>query len=77
MLVGLYDAELMETRLFMSKEPKWKEKIKTVLVRQLSPDRHELKTTYVNSFKLIENSKRTRNSNINSSEKTENSKNIT
>ena len=54
-LKGLYDAELKETSLiFISKEPKWKEEIKAVLVRQLSPDRHVFKTTYVNSRKQQE-----------------------
>ena len=48
----------------------------------LSPDRHKLETKYINSFEMIENSKRadkmweTRNSNIDSSETTENSENV-
>ena len=70
---------------FMPKEPKRKGEInavKAVLDRQLSPDTHEFKTTYVNSFEIIENSKRademweTRNSNIDTSEKTGNSKSV-
>ena len=69
----------------MPKEPKRKGEInavKAVLDRQLSPDTHEFKTTYVNSFEIIENSKRademweTRNSNIDTSEKTGNSKSV-
>ena len=48
MLKGLYDAALKETSLFfMPKEPKHKREIKAVLDRQLSPDRHELKTIYI------------------------------
>ena len=59
MLKGLYDAELKETCLFFSpKEPTQKREIKAVLDQQISPDRHELKTMYVNSFEIIENSKR-------------------
>ena len=80
-LKGLYDAELKETSLiFISKEPKWKEEIKAVLVRQLSPDRHVFKTTYVNSFEIVENSRRedkmreTRNSNTDSSKTAEDNK---
>ena len=42
----------------MPKEPKRKREIKAVLDYQLSPDTHEFKTTYVNSFERIENSKR-------------------
>ena len=67
---------------FYAKEPKQNREIKAVLDQQLSPDRHEFKTTYVKSFEMIENSKRadkmweTRNSNINSSYKTENNKSI-
>ena len=66
----------------MPKEPKWKGEIKAVLDWKLSPDRDELKTTYVNSFEMIENSKRadkmweTRNSNTDSYETTENSKSV-
>ena len=66
----------------MPKEPKWKGEIKAVLDWNLSPDRDELKTTYVNSFEMIENSKRadkmweTRNNNIDSSETTENGKSV-
>ena len=59
MLKGLYDAELKETCLFFkSKEPKRKGDIKAVLDQQLYPDRHEFKTTYVNSFEMIESCKR-------------------
>ena len=50
MLKRLYNEELKETCLFfMPKEPKQKREIKAVLDRQLSPDRHELKTTYINA----------------------------
>jgi len=65
----------------LPKEPKQKREIKAVLVRQLS-DRHELKTMYINSFEMIENNKRadkmweTKNSVIDSSETTENSKSV-
>ena len=50
--------------------------------RQLLPDRHELKTVYLITFEMIDNSKRadkmweTRNSNTESSEMTENSKSV-
>ena len=50
----------------MPQEPKQKVDIKAVLDRQLAPDRHELKTAYVNTFEMIENS------NIESSGKTGN-----
>ena len=61
--------------VFTPKEPKQKGDIKAVLNRQLAPDRHEFKTAYVNSFEMIENSKRAEkmweigNSNIESSRK--------
>ena len=55
MLRGLYDVELKETRLFfMPKEAKRKGKIKSVLDRKLSPDRHEFKTTYLNSDRKLQ-----------------------
>ena len=44
--------------VFTPKESKQKGDIKAVLNRQLAPDRHEFKTAYVNSFEMIENSKR-------------------
>ena len=59
MLMGLYDAELTETCLFfMPKELQHKNKIKALLDNQLSHDIKELKATYTDSFKKVENSKR-------------------
>ena len=49
---------------------------------QLLPDRHELKTLYLNTFEMIDSSKRademweTRNSSTDISEMTENSKSV-
>ena len=66
--------------VFTPKEPKQKGDIKAVLEQQLAPDRHEFKTAYVNSFEMIENSKRadkmreTRNSNTGSSKTAEDNK---
>jgi len=55
MLMGLCNAELKETCLFfMPKEAKRKGKIKSVLDRKLSPDRHEFKTTYLNSDRKLQ-----------------------
>ena len=39
---------------FMPKEPNQKGEIKAIVDRQLSPDRLEFKTTYFNSFAMIE-----------------------
>ena len=59
MLKGLCDAEFKETCLFFRpKESTQKREIKAILYRQLSLVRHELKTMYVNSFEIIQNSKR-------------------
>ena len=38
----------------MPKEAKRKEEIKSVLDQQLSPDRHEFKTTYLNSDRKLQ-----------------------
>ena len=68
--------------VFFPKEPKWKGEITAVLDLQLSHDRHEFNTTYVNSLEMKENSKRadkmweTGNSNIDSYETLENSKSV-
>ena len=44
----------------MPKEQKQKGDVKAVLDRQLVPDRHELKTAYVNTFEMIKTAARER-----------------